>query len=434
MSFRGGLFVAALCGTAAATWTPCYGKVVNTWQAAFPDVPDLWKSIGYCPEVRGQLDNCSYVYSATAAQCPNGCCMMMAVNGVPKGNSACCFTDGVYSSTALVGFASKLRPMEKPIYRAGRIVLNADGGATRDEGASGPDDPAAFINANEVHPGLIATQCPLDGWPTAESDTLGSLKAMLAQEEVSVIVQLDPSWNGTTPSPAPPNSALAQEAQSFNAALGFPASSTAADARRRLSDLYEYKCLNYAVAAFGNASAADSAGITKFTRKAHPAEKYEVYTYIYQGRAITHYWYYGWEDFEAPPPGSEATFRLLAGALAGAVRAKTRGMVECYSGRGRTGTMLAGAIAELSAAGASGAAGGGAGGGQLPKSLSPAEMASIVVNMRLSRDNMVRPAAPIDRIFSRTNTFFFLQVETPAQMQYLLGLYATQGEGGAETN
>jgi hypothetical protein len=187
-------------------WAACHDANEYTWSRDYShdlaalsslDRLKLSRSTGFCPHDRCQLGN------ITSAQhtgmCPEGLCFTKLENG-GKSFGACCFSEGAFNSGQLLGYADKCINNPKPIYKHSRVVL----GSTRSLGSignlgnignigdvggqvGGSDESAsAFVNANQLLPGLIVTQCPMES-------TVADVQRMLVEQNVSLWVQLAPS-------------------------------------------------------------------------------------------------------------------------------------------------------------------------------------------------------------------------------------------------
>ena len=140
-------------------WNSCHDHSEYVWltdpslsNLHQADVTKLSKTFGFCPHLRCQLDNVTFPDATDI--CPNGLCFTTIAEGHLTAG-ACCFRNHSFESTSLLGYSLKTQGLKpKPLYKHSRIVLgDAIGASTPDYGS--------FINANLVHPGIIATQCPM---------------------------------------------------------------------------------------------------------------------------------------------------------------------------------------------------------------------------------------------------------------------------------
>ena len=96
---------------------------------------------------------------------------------------ACCFIDGIFNSNNIIGYYYKLQLTPKPIYKTNRIVRGLN---------KSDESYETFINANEVFPNIIATQCPLMGFPSHFENTLDDTIRMILEQNVSLWISLAP--------------------------------------------------------------------------------------------------------------------------------------------------------------------------------------------------------------------------------------------------
>ena len=199
----GNIFVAHCPNADAdAAWSPLYPSNVDpfqwrscgdayefTWRNDFYndlislnriDKEKLIRSMGFCPHHRCQL-KVNISNSGPDGQCPVGLCYTKLENG-GLSYGACCFHDGVFNSGELIGFYNKTQRQSKPIYKRSRIVL---GGNSSDESFG------SFINANRIHSGIVATQCPLPS-------TISDVKRMIVEQNISLWIQLAPFTEETS--------------------------------------------------------------------------------------------------------------------------------------------------------------------------------------------------------------------------------------------
>lgn len=102
----------------------------------------------------------------------------------------------------LIGYYRKTQPAPKPIYKHSRIVLKpsfdvgpslADSeldSSSKMESEVESESEISFINANEVFPGLIMTQCPLVNPTSPFQSTLSDALLMVLQQNISVWIQI----------------------------------------------------------------------------------------------------------------------------------------------------------------------------------------------------------------------------------------------------
>jgi len=201
---------------APSDWKSCDDAYKFTWTNDFKgelagldalSKTKLVNSMGFCPQNRCQLYNVSN--GGSDGMCPAGLCYTKVENGGPSFGACCYAPGGLFNSGTLIGYYNKSQPSPKPIYKRSRVVL---GQPSRRGGTGGADSTGAaaaaaaavaaaapfdesyatFINANEVYPGLIATQCPLAGRPAGYAATVGDVKRMIVENNVAMWVQLAP--------------------------------------------------------------------------------------------------------------------------------------------------------------------------------------------------------------------------------------------------
>eukprot|EP00611_Tribonema_gayanum_P008019 TRINITY_DN1748_c0_g1_i6.p1 TRINITY_DN1748_c0_g1~~TRINITY_DN1748_c0_g1_i6.p1 ORF type:complete len:371 (+),score=75.55 TRINITY_DN1748_c0_g1_i6:253-1365(+) len=298
-------------------WRGCGDACEHTWTSArndkyFDGVSRddrlrLARSSGYCPHLRCQLGTVGN--AAANGTCPAGMCYFKLQRGAPT-FGACCYTDGKFTSPGLIGHHALQRPMQKPIYRRNRVVLG--GGDVRG------DSSESFINANEVYPGIIVTQCPMlgdvDGTPL---ETLTAWKQMVTEQGVSLIVQLHPYLDpdpGTTSTPT-------------DAASSSPDTSC----NGRPAVFCQQRCVDWVGGVFADASHPLSEGVTQVSHTSpNPSSRAGAeavldgvvrYEYALRGRRVRHWRYRGWKDFTVPQgPGLLTAAELAREVSGGAAR------------------------------------------------------------------------------------------------------------------
>lgn len=150
------------------------------------DSAKLINSMGFCPQNRCQLYNLTT--SGVDGMSPEGLCYTKVENG-GLSYGACAFQNGVFNAGVLIGCYNKTQPTPKPIYKKSRIVLGYKRGVI-----GGSDESVeSFINANEIYPGLIGTQCPLSSRPAGFHNTVDEVKRMIIENNITFWIQLAPS-------------------------------------------------------------------------------------------------------------------------------------------------------------------------------------------------------------------------------------------------
>ena len=344
-------------------WPSCADALEYTWTTdtngdirglRAQDRLKLTRSNGYCPHLRCQLGNISN--ADPTGSCPAGMCYMKLENAAVS-FGACCFINGHFNSKQMIGYFNKTQPTPKPIYKTNRIVLGPD-----------PTDESyeRFINANEVYPGIIATQCPLLGYPDGFQNTLNDVKTMIIQQNISLWVSLAPVISETDVTIETLSSILATQSLKCNV---FP-----------LLLMRE----NFGHVSMNSLKSTDSGGYwnISYTLRAYVIREASSPQIIFQRpddtmnwleieHRVEHLWYMRWKDFDIPVPGDEELVREMADYAAGALQRGRRLSVNCLSGRGRSGTFITIIV------------------GVLEKITTVSELVDIIVRLRRSRDGLV---------------------------------------------
>ena len=331
-------------------WPSCSDALAHTWTAdvgldivglSREDRSKLVRSNGYCPQLRCQLGNISN--ADPRGSCPAGLCYMKLENAAVS-FGACCFVNGHFNSNGMIGFYNKSQPTPKPIYKTHRVVLGPD-----------PSDESveSFINANEVYPGIIAMQCPLLGYPEGFLNTMDDVKTMLVEQNVSLWVSLAPvvEKNVSIEYLTSMLRTHTLKCNMFPLLLmlehgGHLSSNTLKSSKTRGTRLYWN--ISYSLPAHFPPSPSDLSG-----------------------HQVEHIWYMRWKDFGIPPLEDENFIHELATYVAKEIRRGRRVVVNCLSGRGRSGTFIAMVAAILEG------------------SKTVSDVVDIIVRLRRSRDGLV---------------------------------------------
>ena len=176
-------------------WKSCNDAYTYSWTKDFKkeltalsslDSAKMINSMGFCPQNRCQLFNLSS--TGIDGMSPEGLCYTKVENG-GLSYGACAFHGGIFNSGVLLGYYYKTQPTPKPIYKKSRIVLGNKRGVLN----SADDSADNFINANQIYPGLIGTQCPLASRPSGFHNTVDDVKRMIVENNITLWVQLAPS-------------------------------------------------------------------------------------------------------------------------------------------------------------------------------------------------------------------------------------------------
>jgi len=337
------------------TWDGCGRDVYRqTWRAdadgllaslsvSKQNLLKLTKTMGFCPHKRCQLDN----VSAQASGCPQGLCYTKIENGALS-YGACCFTENAFISRDLVGFYNKTQQTPKPIYRASRIILGKVyspwvGGNGKGDDEIYDSSYEAFINANKVAPGIIATQCPL-------KNTLEDAKRMIIEQNVSLWIQLSPF-----------SVAGSQDRTTGRECTIFPLEFDGTTVSRETG----YTNFSYTLAA--RIKRTGKYLNTNFSlTDSEEEDGFELHT-----RAVEHLWFHRWADFVVPEREFLPALEVLVDRAAQVVGNGGTVVVSCISGRGRSGTfsaMVAGRVARIDTV---------------------SKLVDLVVSMRRARDGLV---------------------------------------------
>lgn len=175
-------------------WRSCNDAYTYSWTKDFKkeltalsslDLVKMINSMGFCPQNRCQLFNLSS--TGADGMSPEGLCYTKVENG-GLSYGACAFHGGLFNSGVLLGYYYKIQPTPKPIYKKSRIVLGNKRGVV----SSADDSTDNFINANQIYPGLIGTQCPLASRPSGFNNTVDDVKRMIVENNITLWVQLAP--------------------------------------------------------------------------------------------------------------------------------------------------------------------------------------------------------------------------------------------------
>ena len=345
------------------TWPSCSDALEFTWNADVSgdirglrpeDRLKLIRSNGYCPHLRCQLGNLSN--ADPSGSCPSGLCYMKLENAAVS-FGACCFMDGEFNSNQMIGYYNKSQPTPKPIYKRNRIVL----GPNRAD-----ESYERFINANEVYPGIIATQCPLLGYPKGFANTLDDVKTMIIEQNISLWISLAPVVMEEYVTVDSLSSMLTTQSLKCNM---FPLLLMQENGGHinvnslKSADSGKYWNISYSLRAY-------------ILRETSPPQVTlrrpdNLINWIEVEHRVEHILYMRWQDFEIPPPEDEDLVQELAVYAADQLRRGRRLVVNCLSGRGRSGTLISVIV------------------GYFEKIKTVSELVDIIVGLRRSRDGLV---------------------------------------------
>ena len=270
---------------------------------------------------------------------------------------ACCFVDGQFNSHQMIGYYNKSQPTPKPIYKTNRIVLGPD---------KADESYARFINANEVYPGIIATQCPLLGYPDGFQNTLDDVKTMILEQNISLWISLAPvvmEDDITVDSLSAMLKTHSLKCNTFPLLLMQEHGGHLELNSLKSSNSGRYWNISYTLRAF---IVHDGSGSHVTLSQPDDTSTWQEIEH-----SVEHLWYMRWKDFDVPFPDDEALVRELAIYTAEELRGGRRVAVNCLSGRGRSGTLITIIV------------------GFLEKSKTVTEIVDIIVGLRRSRDGLV---------------------------------------------
>lgn len=260
-------------------WKSCEDAYTVTWKLdAHRDVVGLGVrlkqmleiSMGFCPHRRCQLSNVTN--QKEDGLCPQNLCYTKLENGAHS-FGACCFTNGTFNSGELLGYYNKTQHAAKPIYKKSRVVLGGEVGGSDESYGS-------FINANVVHPGIIATQCPM-------TNTLLDVAQMIKEQNISLWIQLSPS---------------SESKRSSSDCVVLP---------NALTDLssQQFSVMPTNLSLFGIKSLGTS--ILAQSLQIHSSPLQPGGEVCPPDHVMQHIWYRGWKDFDVPPEEDFEVKRLF---------------------------------------------------------------------------------------------------------------------------
>lgn len=263
----------------------------------------LAHSMGFCPHLRCQLGNLTNSADGNLGLCPQGLCYTKLEEGSPS-FGACCFINGSFFSGNIIGFYNKCQATAKPIYRHSRVVLQSEEGE-KDEGSED-----RFINANRIHSHIIATQCPM-------KSTLRDVQRMIVQEKISLWIQL--------------TSARQLSGASNHDCHLIPDAWTALTLNKTKPEIKS----DWTVRDMADSSHDVHLPHFRFTDVTLSSSQSQS-----QSRFL-HIWYSNWEDFTVPATEDHAAIDSISSLAAERLRRGEKIAINCFSGRGRSGTLAA---------------------------------------------------------------------------------------------
>lgn len=370
-------------------WPACDDAYYFTWTQDFTgrikyldkqNVERLARSSGFCPHSRCQLVELSN--PGEDGRCAPRLCYTKLEKGRPS-FGACCFVNGTFKSTKLIGYQYKIQPTPKPIYDRNRIVLG---------GNASDDSYEAFINANMIYPGIIASQCPLTSFPLGYANTIEDVKRMIIEQNISYWISLAPySVEGQAP-PQPVKGITTRYCRVFplhfmseleNDKAYTKGITNFSFSNELLDRKVPYINMSYIVSAYYRNNG-DKFEI-EFNDPIKEANVTIGEPWEKRTQFVRHIWYYNWKDFTVPPVEDAAALDHIAEDAIYTKKQSTAAsiLITCLSGRGRSGTYSAFLAAKWEGV------------------TSLDELVRIVVGMRESRDGLV---------------------ETPEQFEYITNL------------
>lgn len=284
---RGSGLIVNDCSFRAQAWNhpiiSCHDAYESTWMLdlgndirslSLHNKKLLAYSMGFCPHLRCQLGN---VTASRNGECPTGHCFTKLENGM-RSFGACCFHNDTFDSGDLIGVASRSQPTAKPIYKHSRVILQ--------------DKQDEFINANEIYPGLIVTQCPMQNSGELLEKMLTQLHNMTSST-ATMWMQL-----------APPDMLNPTR-------------------HERYRDCYLLPSL-----------LSSDVTVSMEANSEKAVERWQLPT-------ITFTWFKHWQDFTIPSLQYEDEILKLALEAAEVMQRGSSVIVSCASGRGRSGSLAA---------------------------------------------------------------------------------------------
>lgn len=294
----------------ASTWSSCDDAYEYTWSLdrgkdlialTTVDRLKLSRSMGFCPHNRCQLTNLTS--TANDGRCPDNLCYTKLENGA-KSFGACCFIDGAFNSGQLIGYYNKTQQTPKPMYKKSRVILGDITG--------GPDESfRGFINANEIHNKLIATQCPLD-------NTVLDVARMLVEQNVSLWIQLAPFVDivDTDKDSTHVSQCTITPEKFLNASQhllrsgNYGSGNYIQDVSLQSTDSNQFKNPSFSARCFDIRYQAPSSEALTTDNQYHLMEEHPMDTSIsaldeIQTHRLTNMWYSNWKDFAVPAASDE---------------------------------------------------------------------------------------------------------------------------------
>ena len=354
-------------------------------------------SSGFCPHARCQVPQGPHESSSTPSS--SSVCLPEA-----QGERGACFEDNAFVRGEIIAYMSKMRPGYRPIYKnSHRVVL----------GTAAPDDvrEEVFINAAEIFPGLIASQCPLTESITNAQDVM----QLILERRVALWVQLAPEdtlheakeEQGEKVSLAPPD----HDADRVEPCRRLPDGLMVYDSFKRVSmtsflenipkpllahpglDLSAFSIRAWQRSRMETLVGREGDGLRMVRRRVFcfddacmRREDKRSDTWLDAGwlpieQHVLHAHYGLWRDFHVPEDNEAQVMRLLAEQVASVLQQhslseKTQSrtgsaVVSCLSGRGRAGT-FASIVAAI-----------------MENVTTHAQLVDVVVSMREARDSIV---------------------------------------------
>ena len=355
-------------------WKSCDDAYDYTWNNDFnnhlrsiskQDRIKLIRSMGYCPHKRCQLDNLDNAHSN--GTCPEGLCYTKIENG-GLSFGACCFINGYFNTSKLIGVYNKSQHKPKPIYKHSRIVIG--------DTVGGLDTSIeSFMNANMIYPGIIAAQCPLTGYPSDYVNTVEDTKKMMIQFNVTKWIQLAPSIDTNIDPIYAAGIELGRNGSLKGNCAVFPIlyfndsnNSLARGISNFIIHKHEKSLVNLSYSLTGYTRYNEYG---KYIIKFDDDDDDDESNWDKKVVHVNHLWYYSWKDFQIPSDDDINIIRDIGKETVQGLDNKSHTVISCLSGRGRTGTFAAVVI------------------GSLTKVKTVSELVDIIVKIRENRDSMV---------------------------------------------
>jgi protein tyrosine phosphatase len=296
-------------------WPSCHDAYDITWiydpqrllkGLSIKNRQKLAYSMGFCPHLRCQLGNITN--GDFDGHCPAGLCYTKLENGSPS-FGACCFINGTFNSGNLIGYFNKSQNAPKPIYKHSRVIINSVSSTSSEVDN---DSYERFVNANYLIKNpffrLIATQCPMRA-------TLLDVRSMIIQENITLWIQLTSETQLFSLDNKKYDCLLLPDAFSSSEVELVEETEAKKELYHRFGEAFRFVKFRFSSAVSLSGSLPSP--------------------------VIHHIWYKGWEDFAAPASKDHEGLHYISSLAANHLSNGGNIAINCFSGRGRSGTLSA---------------------------------------------------------------------------------------------